>query len=60
MVENTVDTLLPSTVKMPITTIAINTKIKAYSTNPCPSSYAKKLRSITNLQKNDNYNEQHA
>src|SRR5437763_16630813 len=33
-------------VSIPITTIAISTRISAYSTRPWPSSRAKKLRSI--------------
>src|SRR5262245_43698576 len=34
---------------MPITTIAISTRISAYSTRPWPSSLVKKLRSIGGL-----------
>src|SRR5215212_7279339 len=39
-------TLPPSSVRIPMTTIAISTRISAYSTKPCPSSLAKKLRII--------------
>jgi hypothetical protein len=42
-------TLPPSSVRIPMTTMAMSTRIKAYSTRPCPSSLAKKLRSMAFL-----------
>src|SRR4029450_2661767 len=46
ILPNTSLTRLPSKDRIPITTIAISTKISAYSTRPWPSSLAKKLRRI--------------
>src|SRR6266516_6485797 len=46
MLLNTWLTLPPNSVRIPMTTIAMSTRISAYSTRPWPSSLAKKLRSI--------------
>src|SRR6266516_2717651 len=46
MLLNTWLTLPPNSVRIPMTTIAMSTRMSAYSTRPWPSSLAKKLRSI--------------